>query len=111
MTDSRAGEPRSDEAVQAHDDARPSTMDVPEWAYFSEALAWYDGAGLTGAQTFSVIQQVRQALRDGRITPADLGMIQASPFTKENHGSGCWYRSGGPCDCTARTRRYWRVSA
>jgi hypothetical protein len=54
--------------------------DVPEWRYFAEALSWYDGQNLTGAQTFGVIQQVRQALRDGRITPADLGMHKVDPF-------------------------------
>lgn len=43
----------------------------------------------TGAQTFGVVQQVRQALRDGRITPADLGMVKVEP----SGGSGLRGRS------------------
>jgi hypothetical protein len=51
-------------------------MNTPtrDWRYFSKACAWYPGSGLTGAQVFEVIEQVRAALRDGRITPADLGI-------------------------------------
>lgn len=45
-----------------------------DWRYFAEALAWYPGHGLTGAQVFGVVQQIRAALRDGRITPEDLGI-------------------------------------
>lgn len=82
--------------------------DKPEWAYFAEALAWYPGHGLTGAQTFGVVQQVRQALADGRITPADLGLAEADPFGS-GHGSGCAHRYGHACDCTARSRRYWTL--
>ena len=53
-----------------------ATSEQPEWAYFDEALCWYPGHNLTGAQRFSVVEQVRQALADGRITPADLGLVE-----------------------------------
>lgn len=44
----------------------------PEWAYFAEALGWYPtGYALTGAQTFSVVKSIREALRDGRLTIED----------------------------------------
>ena len=56
--------------------------DKPEWAYFAEALAWYPGHGLTGAQVFGVVQQVRQALADGRITPSDLGLVEVEVETR-----------------------------
>lgn len=46
-----------------------------DWRYFSDALAWYStGSDLTGAQTMAVVESMRLALADGRITPADLGI-------------------------------------
>lgn len=83
---------------------------TPEWAYFAEALAWYPGPTLTGAQVLGTIQRVRQALADGRITPADLGLVEADPFGS-GHGTGCAHRYGHACDCTARSGRYWRLPA
>lgn len=82
--------------------------DTPEWAYFAEAMAWYPGDSLTGAQVFSVVQRIRQALADRRITPADLGLVAADPFGS-GHGSGCAHRYGHACDCTARAGDYWRL--
>jgi hypothetical protein len=91
--------------------ATESTMDVPEWSYFAEALAWYDGPNLTGAQTFGVIEALRQALRDGRVKPDDLGMVRVDPLSRDysQHGSGCMYPRGAPCDCTAKDGPFWKA--
>lgn len=52
-----------------------SCLPVDQWRYFAEALAWYPPHhGMTGAQVFGVIEQLRAALKDGRVTPADLGL-------------------------------------
>lgn len=53
----------------------PRKAPQPEWVFFAEALAWHPhGHNLTGSQTFSVVESIRDALASGRITPADLGM-------------------------------------
>lgn len=62
---------------------------------------------------------VAGSIRNGLLAHPDLlirlaveagALIESSPFVKENHGSGCWYRSGGPCDCTANRAPYYRIA-
>lgn len=90
------------------DQTSTANTEQPEWAYFDKALCWYPGHNLTGAQRFSVVEQVRQALADRRITPSDLGLVKADPFGT-GHGTGCAHRYGHACDCTARAADYWRL--
>jgi len=35
-------------------------------------------------------------------------LIAVRPFDKEAHARGCWYRSGGPCDCTLKDTIFYR---
>ena len=42
----------------------------------------------------------------GKVPP---WMKEARPFAKGGHARGCWYQSGGPCDCTVNEAEFYRL--